>query len=438
MNIFDVPRPFAFAVLFVLGCCFGSFLNVCIYRFPSKVRLRDQLRVLNSLPSGCPRCGCSIRWFDNIPVFGWLMLRGRCRQCRMPVSGRYPVVEAMTGLLFILVYWSEVPGHFSIQPEGSGLFDKSGPQIIQGLWSPESWIHLRYMLHMAMICGLIAATFIDLDLKIIPDGCTIPVMVLALAASFALGQLFIVPLWFQDMSSASMVRSVVPEWLQPCVFQWDCAPFASRHPHLHGLAVSLAGLLVGGGIVWVVRIAGFWVLRQEAMGFGDVVLMAMIGSVIGWQPVAVVFFIAPLLAIAAAVAAWLTRRHREIPYGPWLSLATLVVLLGWKVIWPVAERLFDMGPLLFPMAILMVAALVLSLLLVQVLKRMLGIPLRESEEPVAPAWTSADHLFFYNGERPDGQTCLWTRDEWPGSRSGRGLLPGYRWRNNGADGWRKN
>lgn len=437
MNILDVPRPFAFFVLFVLGCCFGSFLNVCIYRFPSKGRLWDQLRVLNSLPSGCPRCGCSIRWFDNIPVFGWLMLRGRCRQCHMPVSGRYPVVEAMTGLLFMLMYWSEVPGQLGMHAEGSGLFDRNGPQIIHGLLSAESWIHLRYLLHMAMICGLIAATFIDLDLKIIPDGCTIPVMVLALAASFALGQLFIVPLWFQDMSSASMVRSVVPEWLRPCVFQWDCTLFASRHPHLHGLAVSLVGLLVGGGIVWVVRIAGFWVLRQEAMGFGDVVLMAMIGSVIGWQPVVVVFFIAPLLAIAAAVTAWLTRRHREIPYGPWLSLATLVVLLGWKLIWPVAERLFDMGPLLFPMAILMVAALVLSLLLVQLLKRILGIPLYGMEEPAA-AWTSADHLFFYNSERPDVQTCLWTRDEWPGSRAGRGLLPGHRWRNNGADGWRKN
>jgi leader peptidase (prepilin peptidase) / N-methyltransferase len=434
VNLFDVPRELIYAFLFILGSCFGSFLNVCIYRFPSRAGLWDQLRALNTHSSGCPKCSCSIRWHDNIPILGWLMLRGRCRQCRFPISVRYPLIETLTALLFCLIYWCEMPVGNGWLPENSGLFDDLGPQLIRQRWASEAWLNARCALHLAMICGLIVATFIDIDLKIIPDGCTVPLMLTAVVAHTGMGQLFIVPLWFQDPSSASVVRSICPAWLQPFVFQWDGVSFLSGSPHLHGLLVSLAGFVVGGGIVWIVRLAGFWVLRQEAMGFGDVVLMAMIGSVIGWQPVVIVFFIAPVLAIGAALIAWMTRRHREIPYGPWLSLATLVLLPGWSVIWPSARRVFEMGPMLLPMAILMTGSLVLSLQAVQLVKRILGIPLYPQDETSIPAWTSADHLMFYNSERPDLQTGQWSRREWEGCRAGRGLQMVHQWRNSGRGG----
>lgn len=428
MMLLDVPRPMILFFLFLLGCCFGSFLNVCIHRFPSKLKLWDQLKALNSHRSGCPRCAAAIIWRDNIPLLGWLLLRGHCRNCARPISCRYPLVELLTGVLFVVVYCVEIPAGRFVDVTQSGLFSPDGPQTIRGLWQPEVWLHLRYALHMLMICGLIVATFIDFELRIIPDGCTVPVILAALVTAVAVGQVHIVPVWFQDPSVARTLQPAAPEWLQPLIFFWDAVPWAARHPHLHGLLVSLAGLLVGGGVVWLVRGVGHWVLRQEAMGFGDVVLMAMVGSVLGWQPVLAAFFIAPLVAVFAALLAWITRRDREIPYGPWLSLATLLLLLTWPWTWPLVKRFFDMGPVLGLLAVFMVSALVLSLQLVQLIKRLLGIPLYGEEQGSSPAWSSADHLTYYNSERPDEQTGQWPRAQWPGCRSGRGLSAGHQWR----------
>ena len=438
MSMFDLPRPFILTCLFILGSCFGSFLNVCIHRFPSRVRLWDQLKSLNSHGSGCPRCSSAILWHDNLPLLGWLLLlRGRCRQCRQPISVRYPLIELLTAALFVLVYWQEMPLESSWKSsqsiETSGLYDVMGPQTITGLWDVPVWLHLRYALHMAMICGLIVATFIDFDLRIIPDGCTVPVMILALVSAAAAGQLYLVPLWFQDYSVAQVLRPSFPGWLQPLLFPGSSVEFAAANPRLHAILVSLAGLIVGGGIVWTVRLVGYWVLRQEAMGFGDVVLMAMVGSVIGWQPVVIVFFVAPLLAVASALFSWLARRDREIPYGPWLSLGTVLLLLSWRHSWPVAKRVFDMGPLLICVGLFLLAALILSLQLVQLIKRLMGIPLHDTGQPATDCWTSADHLTFFNGERPDEQTCQWPRPLWPGCRSGRGLGNGYQWRQGRPD-----
>lgn len=431
MMLFDLPRLFVLPFLFVLGCCIGSFLNVCIHRFPSKIRLFDQLKALNSHPSGCPRCAASILWRDNIPLLGWLLLGGKCRCCRRPISARYPLVELLTGILFVVLYQVEMPSEFRGQLQDFGLQFPEGPQLITNLWEPAVWLHVRYALHIAMICCLIVATFIDLELRIIPDGCTIPMMLIGIVVAAGMGQTFLVPLWFQDDSVAATLRNISPGWLKPFLFSWNCLPFAAEHPHLHGLLVSLAGLIAGGGSVWLVRIAGFWILRQEAMGFGDVVLMAMVGAVIGWQPVIAVFFLAPVLAVFAALAAWLIRRDREIPYGPWLSLATLLLLLAWPGVWPLAERIFDMGPMIPLMAVVMFVSLVASLQLVQSVKRLLGFapaPARADEG----AWTSADHLFYYNGERPDLQTNQWAPPLWPGNRAGMGTSGYHRWRH-GAD-----
>ena len=109
-----------------------------------------------------------------------------------------------------------------------------------------------------MICCLIVATFIDFELRIIPDGCTVPMMLTALIVSTIFGQVFLVPLWYQDASVVTTLRSLSPGWLQPLIFSWDYLPFANAHPHLHGFLVSLAGLVVGGGTVWLVRLRRFF------------------------------------------------------------------------------------------------------------------------------------------------------------------------------------
>ena len=162
--------------------------------------------------------------------------------------------------------------------------------------------------------------------------------------------------------------------------------------------------MVGGGIIWAVRLIGFYVLRQEAMGFGDVVLMAAIGSFIGWQPVVIVFFLAAMLAMVSVLCGLLIHRRREIPYGPYLSLGTLLLILERRYIWPYARSYFDLGAGVF---------------------FMLGIPLYA---PETAEWTSADTLHHYAGEKVDPQQGQWRRPVWPGSLSGRGQSQYETWR----------
>ena len=235
----DLPREFVLFFLFIFGLCIGSFLNVCIHRFPVKRRLRDQLWALNSHSSGCPRCSSAIRWHDNIPLFGWIFLRGRCRNCRLPISFRYPLVELLTAVLFVVLYQSEMPLHFWSGAETAGLQTANGPQSVFPYSASAVWLHVRYGLHVAMVCCLIVATFIDLELWIIPDGSTVPLMLTALAVHTVSGQSWIVPVWFQDASVATTLRTVLPESVGWLMFSWDAMPFAAGYPHWHGFLLVL-------------------------------------------------------------------------------------------------------------------------------------------------------------------------------------------------------
>ena len=107
-----------------------------------------------------------------------------------------------------------------------------------------------------------------------------------------------------------------------------------------GLLTSLFGMAIGGGLVWVVRIIGAVTLRREAMGFGDVLLMMMIGTFMGWQACLVIFFLAPFAGLLVGVLQMLVRRDQEIPYGPFLCLATLFVLLAWPSVWGHIDLMF--------------------------------------------------------------------------------------------------
>lgn len=110
-----------------------------------------------------------------------------------------------------------------------------------------------------------------------------------------------------------------------------------------GAYSALIGMAVGGGMIWVVRIAGAWALKREAMGFGDVTFMAMIGAFLGWQPCVFIFFVAPLAGLVLGVARWLIGLGHEMPYGPFLSLATVVVVLFWPHFWLWAEPFFEVA-----------------------------------------------------------------------------------------------
>ncbi len=147
-------------------------------------------------------------------------------------------------------------------------------------------------------------------------------------------------------------------------------------PPWRGLLTALIGMAVGGGIVWLVRIIGRIALKKEAMGFGDVTLMAMIGAFMGWQACLFIFFIAPFAGLVIGILQFALKRDDEIPYGPFLCLATLVVLFRWNSIWKSMAQYFEM-PLLIPSVMAVCMAMMLVMLTVyffikRFIKRRLG------------------------------------------------------------------
>jgi prepilin signal peptidase PulO-like enzyme (type II secretory pathway) len=138
---------------------------------------------------------------------------------------------------------------------------------------------------------------------------------------------------------------------------WMHDPFRWKH-----LLTSLLGLAVAGGVVWVIRVVGTYGLGVEAMGFGDVTLMAMIGSFVGWQPSIFIFFAAPIAALALNGLQYVLGKREEIPYGPYLCLAAVAVVAGWGPIWQWAEPRFEIGWLI-PVAILLGFVMLLPILM---------------------------------------------------------------------------
>ncbi len=131
-----MPQHTLYIAVFIFGTVIGSFLNVCICRIPAG-------QSVISPASRCPQCGTAIRWYQNVPVFSYLLLRGRCARCGVSISLRYPLVEALTGLLFVWVYL-----RFEWQ------------------WAtPVYWV---------FVAALVVITFIDLDHQIIPDVISLP------------------------------------------------------------------------------------------------------------------------------------------------------------------------------------------------------------------------------------------------------------------------
>jgi leader peptidase (prepilin peptidase)/N-methyltransferase len=158
-----------------------------------------------------------------------------------------------------------------------------------------------------------------------------------------------------------------PIWLLGClgiVAVWWFGALAWQ-----GLLSSLVGLFVGGAIIWAVRIIGRWALGKEAMGFGDVTLMAMIGAVTGWQAILPIFFLAPIAGIVLGLGRWVMDQNRMLPYGPFLCLSTWGVWFGWAPIWAYMEPLLELAWLLPGMLAACFILLGLMLLLMRAIRR---------------------------------------------------------------------
>jgi leader peptidase (prepilin peptidase) / N-methyltransferase len=285
---------------FVIGTVVGSFLNVCIYRIPWQ-------KSVIWPSSRCPRCLATISALDNIPIVSWIALRGECRNCGASISVRYPFVEALVGFLFLGAYLIDV-----VIPE-------------RAAWEFPALQLLATSYHSLFLALLVAATFIDYDYLEIPKPITDGGIVLGIG--FA-------ALWPQ-------VRPVPASW--PGI------------THFHGLLIGVLGAAVGAGLTLFFRTTFTFVFRREAMGLGDVYLMGMIGAFLGWQMAVLTFFLAPFFGIGHAlwkllryIRKWLTGAQlstadREIPFGPYLSMAAAAVFLFWPLLWQRwAKGLFEM------------------------------------------------------------------------------------------------
>lgn len=172
-----MPSWLVITILFALGACVGSFLNVVVYRLPRVVipagaTLATEawltLRGLSTPPSHCPRCNTPLSWRDNIPVFGWLFLSGRCRYCREPISARYPIIEFITGLLFAGTY--VLMFQYNLGPGGAdevfvNRFGVEATRLGSLALTRDGWLLALYL---PLIACLLAASLIDAELYIIP------------------------------------------------------------------------------------------------------------------------------------------------------------------------------------------------------------------------------------------------------------------------------
>jgi leader peptidase (prepilin peptidase)/N-methyltransferase len=247
------------AFVFIFGAIVGSFLNVCIYRMPiekSIVRPR----------SFCPHCRKQIPWYDNVPFLSYIVLGGRCRFCRKPISIRYFMVELLTAGLFLFLYF-----HYGLQ-----------------------WVLLPYWI---FVSGLVVAAFVDLEHRIIPD----------------------------EISLGGIVMGFVLSCLIPALhgFSVDMGSKA----YLFSAGKSLLGILIGGGSIYAMGMIGDFIFKKETMGGGDVKLMGMVGAFLGWQAALLAFFIAPFFGAIFGIIVKIKTKESVIPYGPFLALGAFISLI---------------------------------------------------------------------------------------------------------------
>jgi leader peptidase (prepilin peptidase)/N-methyltransferase len=236
------------ATALALGAAFGSFANVVIHRLPRELSIAYP-------PSACPNpeCGHPIRWYDNVPVLSYLLLRGRCRDCRTPISIRYPLIELTTAVLSLACLYLAVH-------RGYELADLPG---IAALWAfPFAFCFL-----------LLAITFIDLAHWWVPPALAIPGTLLGLAANTLLG----------DLTGVS--------WL-----------------------AALIGMVAGAAPILLVRWAYFRLRGHEGMGLGDALLMAMVGATLGWISLPFVLLASSVQGLLVAVPMALMRRNAPPPW----------------------------------------------------------------------------------------------------------------------------
>ena len=290
----------------VLGLFVGSFLNVAIHRFPLEGE-----SVTHPKRSRCPSCKTTLTWKENVPLVSWLVQRGKCRTCGWRIPFRYPLVELLTAFLWWIAASRWGGSH--------------------GGWTSDLGI---LVVRTVVLSGLVVATFVDFDCFEIPDQVSIGGMILAPLACLAVPALH---------DETRLALWMTPDHVAPVT------RFAA-------FTACLAGMATGGGILWLIGWVGSRVYGRDAMGFGDVKLLAAGGGFLGPGGVLWALMIGSLAASVVGVLnllrffAILRRRARArgrrggvgrslqiariagryVPFGPYLALGIALVLLYWR------------------------------------------------------------------------------------------------------------
>lgn len=312
-------------IVFIMGTLVGSFLNVCIYRIPA----RKSIVFPNSY---CYSCGSPIRWYDNIPLISYIILRGRCRDCAGRISPRYFFIELLTGLIFFITFWR-----------------------LGYTWSTPIYI--------VFICYFIIATFTDFDHWIIPD-------------SISIGGFFL----------ALFVALVVPAFYDGLIIT-KAGPFSGFY--FASFLNALVGGAVGFGLLYIISVVGSWVFQKEAMGGGDIKLFAFVGALLGWMNTLIVIALSSFIGATVGLILIMiehlvakkkktletnnpetyintqpdddelshlykllakmdkTQRNvslsRAIPFGPYIAIAAIIIILWHNEITNIFDYLFTWG-----------------------------------------------------------------------------------------------
>jgi leader peptidase (prepilin peptidase)/N-methyltransferase len=245
----------ALALAALFGAVIGSFLNVCIHRLPRGTSIVWPA-------SACPACGRQLAWFDNIPLVSYVVLGGRCRGCDEPIAWRYPIVEAVTAVMFAAGWWYYGPGPLLIS------------RLIFG-------------------CALIVLFAVDLEHHLLPNPITLPGIVVGFLFSFL----------------------TEPGWRD-----------------------SLIGIVIGGGVLFLIAEVYYRVRHEEGLGMGDVKMLAMIGGFLGWQLTVLSLMLASFAGTIIGIAMIATGRGTmkyALPFGTFLAVGAAVSaaaghqILGW-------------------------------------------------------------------------------------------------------------
>ncbi|MCX5690547.1 MAG: prepilin peptidase [Planctomycetota bacterium] len=407
------------------GACIGSLLNVLVYRMPLGLDVV-------SPPSRCPNCETRLTWRENIPIFGWLALRGKCRFCRSRISAEYPIVEAivaaMFGLVFLKVYtdgpFMGIPFNAIAPAWGGATFATTWPTFVTILvllscltaitiidartfqipliltWVPAAAALVFNLIQVALVStrntyqhpqfargwdwsiatpgphgwgwiggsiggmlglglstlllhkGLIKRSFHDYEswLNSLPkseapaDGARIGADGTAVGTDASVND---PQMWLEyPHARREMVREVL--FLTPCLALgyagWTMAtklagPWkvdiytgiaessVAAPLWLNVLAAVLMGYLIGGGIVWIWRILGTLMVGREALGLGDVHMMAAVGACLGWPHSILGFFAAAFVGVFWTIVGKLLtgKLQRQMPFGPYLAIGTVLV-----------------------------------------------------------------------------------------------------------------